>query len=128
LTERRRQKAMVNLEEAKRRLAEALARGEISKEVHDQVLQEVKNKCNEEMFKHARRLAQLDSKPVPPPPPVEKRTGKTGLHYWLALGVVGVAAVLARQFFISGRPEATPKRMDKPAESKPARKRKTKPR
>ncbi|MBS7623190.1 hypothetical protein KEJ39_05895 [Candidatus Bathyarchaeota archaeon] len=83
------------LEEIRRRLDEALRKGEITKEVRDQILGEAEAKHRQRMIDLARRLAELEPDQPRAPSKAGPATGDEKAKKssnWLMLGLFATAA------------------------------------
>jgi len=114
---------MSSLNEVKRRLHEALEKGRITKEVHDNVLEEAATKQNKEMVELARRLAEPEPRQSKwsesPKPLSENRIERKELRNWCVMGMFATAAAaLAFHQMYSHNPRS----IFKPKKGKTARK------
>lgn len=124
---------MSKLDRIRIKLSEALRKGNITKEIHDQVLEEALAKHRKEMTDFARKLAELEL--------TEKETSETiksetiaksqnkmkVSKNWLVLGMfsAGVATLVSRQLLAQYRTKSIDKDKKSTRErAKPAKKKK----
>ncbi|WP_455276846.1 hypothetical protein [[Eubacterium] cellulosolvens] len=115
---------MTKLDEIRRKLDSALREGKITKEIHDEVLNEALAKHQKKMMDYARQLAEIEnikSRDDEISKSLESKNKKKVPKNWIILGMFAVAAFLAMQQLHS---RFRSKSTGKDRKTKPTRKKK----